>query len=175
MVDTTPIENAYLHCPRCAANNPAPGTVPFKCPECGFASFFGPVAAVGGLIVNEAGKLLLVRRARNPGKGKWGLPGGFVDRTETVEAALRREVLEETGLSLTSTDYLISYPNQYNYQGVVAAVIDFFYVCRAESDSPLQLAEDELDAFEWVIPTANYLDNMAFESNRHAVELWHSQ
>ena len=69
------IETAYLFCPRCGTEAVAVGSVPFRCGQCGFANFFGPVAAVGGLVINDAGELLLVRRARDPGKGKWGLPG----------------------------------------------------------------------------------------------------
>ena len=91
------IENTYEFCPRCGARNAKPGSVPFRCNECGFTAWFGPVAAVGGLILNAAGELLLVRRARDPGKGRWGLPGGFVDRGETIEEGLIREVAEEDG------------------------------------------------------------------------------
>ncbi len=93
-----PIASAYKFCPHCGSSNPQPGDVPFKCSNCGFACFFGPVAAVGGLIVNDDDELLLVRRARDPGKGKWGLPGGFVDSDETAEEALVREIREETNL-----------------------------------------------------------------------------
>ncbi|MEO1616386.1 MAG: NUDIX domain-containing protein, partial [Planctomycetota bacterium] len=82
-----PIEQAYHFCPRCGAAAESVGQVPFQCGKCGFSHYFGPVAAVGGLIVNDADELLLVRRARDPGKGKWGLPGGFVDRGETIEQA----------------------------------------------------------------------------------------
>ncbi len=85
------IESFFKFCPNCATENPDLGAVPFHCSECGYAQFFGPVAAVGGLIGNDQNQLLLVRRVRNPGKGKWGLPGGFVDRDESIEQALARE------------------------------------------------------------------------------------
>ena len=146
--------------------------MPFRCSSCGFSNFFGPVAAVGGLIVNDAGELLLVRRAREPGKGKWGLPGGFVDRGESIEEALLREIEEETQLRVSHVEYLTSQPNSYCYHGVVAPVVDLFYVCRIEPGQSLQLAPDELEHFEWSRPTAEHLDNMAFPSNRIALEFW---
>ncbi|MCO8122696.1 NUDIX domain-containing protein [Stieleria sp. TO1_6] len=167
-----PIEQAYLHCPRCATAHQAPGKVPFRCSECGFAVFFGPVAAVGALIVNPANELLLVRRARDPGKGQWGLPGGFVDQGETVEQALEREVLEETQLRLTNIDLMMTFPNQYDYHGVVSQVIDLFYLCQPEQPLEIKLELSELDDYAWTHPGDEYLDNMAFASNRRAIEYW---
>lgn len=166
------IEEAYLYCPRCGGPTTEKGSVPFRCGDCGFSIFFGPVAAVGGLIVDELGRLLLVRRARNPGKGKWGLPGGFVDRGETIEQALAREVVEETQLRLKTTELMVTFPNQYDYQGVVAPVIDLFYVCRAVDPNAIHLEPTELDHFEWAIPTEKHLADMAFVSNRRAIEFW---
>lgn len=166
------VEFAFKFCPRCSAKNPRLGTAPFRCTDCGFVHFFGPVAAVGGLLVNAQGQLLLVRRARDPGKGKWGLPGGFVDQGESIEAALRREIDEETNLRVDNFVYLMSSPNQYNYRGITAPVIDVFYRCRVEAPELLSLAPDELDHHEWVRPTSEHLENMAFRSNRIAIERW---
>lgn len=169
---TIPIEQAFLHCPRCAAKHAEPGNVPFRCQQCKFTLFFGPVAAVGGLIVNDAKELLLVRRARDPGKGQWGLPGGFVDRGETVEEALSREVYEETQLRLETFEMLVTYPNQYNYHGIVSQVIDLFYVCHAAEPVHIELETSELDDFIWIRPGQEHMTKMAFESNRRAIEYW---
>lgn len=59
------------------------------------------IRCVGGLIVSEGGYLLLVLRANDPGRGKWSVPGGRVEPDEDDETAVRREVAEETGLSVT--------------------------------------------------------------------------
>lgn len=58
-----------------------------------------PILGVGALIVND-GRILLVERGREPLKGWWSLPGGVVEVGERLEQALRREVLEETGLTV---------------------------------------------------------------------------
>lgn len=56
-----------------------------------------PIIGVGALVV-EDGKILLVRRATEPLKGEWSLPGGVVEVGETLEQAVLREVREETGI-----------------------------------------------------------------------------
>lgn len=65
----------------------------------------GPRLAVGAVIFEEKSEgpevgVLLVRRARPPGQGGWSLPGGKVEWGERLEAALRREIAEETGLDV---------------------------------------------------------------------------
>lgn len=59
-----------------------------------------PTPCVGAVLVDVAGRLLLVRRAHEPGRGRWSLPGGRVEPAETDEQALVREVVEETGLAV---------------------------------------------------------------------------
>ena len=166
------MERHFRYCPRCGVTNPNCGVIPFRCAECGYAQFFGPVAAVGALIVNADEELLLVRRAKDPGKGKWGLPGGFVDPGETMEQAVARETKEETQLQIADLQFLMTYPNRYDYRGIVMSVIDLFFVCRVTASEPLVLDPSELSDFEWVRPTRTYLNDMAFDSNRRAVEMW---
>ena len=53
---------------------------------------------VGGIAHDPQGRLLLVRRGKPPGQGLWSIPGGRVEQGESDERAVRRELLEETGL-----------------------------------------------------------------------------
>ena len=55
--------------------------------------------ACDGILV-ENGKILLIRRAREPGLGKWAVPGGRIEENETAEECLKREFKEETGLDV---------------------------------------------------------------------------
>jgi mutator protein MutT len=59
----------------------------------------GPVAAVGAVVL-DGSQVLLIRRGQEPQKGAWSLPGGAVELGETLEEAVCREVLEETGLEV---------------------------------------------------------------------------
>jgi ADP-ribose pyrophosphatase YjhB (NUDIX family) len=56
---------------------------------------------VGALVHDDAGRLLVVRRGHEPGRGRWSVPGGRVEPGESDATAVEREVLEETGLHVT--------------------------------------------------------------------------
>ncbi len=62
-----------------------------------------PMVGVGGIVLNE-GKVLLVKRGKQPGYGKWSIPGGMVELGETLSEALKREVLEECGIEIELAD-----------------------------------------------------------------------
>ncbi len=76
-----------------------------RCPECGRVIYYDPKLAAT-VVVERDDRVLMVRRAIQPGIGLWSLPGGYVDRGEVVEVAAAREVLEETGLHVTITGLL---------------------------------------------------------------------
>ena len=57
-----------------------------------------PLVGVGAVVVDGLGRVLLVRRAREPLKGHWSLPGGLLELGEPLTEGVRREVAEETGL-----------------------------------------------------------------------------
>ena len=59
------------------------------------------IPCVGAVIRDDAGRLLLIKRGHEPGKGLWSIPGGRVEAGESDAAALVREVREETGLVVT--------------------------------------------------------------------------
>ena len=59
------------------------------------------IACVGAVVFDDSGRLLLVKRANPPSQGLWSIPGGRVEPGESAEIAVVREVLEETGLSVT--------------------------------------------------------------------------
>lgn len=76
------------------------------CPACGHMVFGRFTLGAGGLLKHE-GRTLLIRRACEPGKGRWTLPGGYVEEDESPDQAIAREVLEETGLRVSVTGLLL--------------------------------------------------------------------
>jgi 8-oxo-dGTP diphosphatase len=70
------------------------------CTCCGFVLYLDPKVAVGTIIAMPDDRIVLVRRAIEPGYGRWVFPGGYVDRGEVVAAAALREAREEAGLDI---------------------------------------------------------------------------
>ena len=89
------------------------------CPSCGRVVYYDPKVAAVTIIVRD-GKVLLIRRAGDPGCGLWSVPGGYVDRGEVVEEAAAREVLEETGL-MVNIDGLVGLFSEAGHPVIVAA------------------------------------------------------
>ncbi len=160
----------FKACPRCASTRLARHLgKALRCASCGLELFLNPAAAVGAFISDSQGRTLFLRRAKDPGKGKLGIPGGFTDVSETAEESLRREVLEETGLSLPERlEYVGSWTNVYVYAGVSYATLDFYFHARVESLAAAK-ALDETDSLVAADPSELDPAELAFDSARKAL------
>ncbi|OXM16985.1 NUDIX hydrolase [Paenibacillus herberti] len=78
------------------------GTERRACTACSFVHWGNYSIGVGALVERE-GKLLLVRRAQEPGRGYWTNPGGYAEQLEQLHETVRREVIEETGIEAVVT------------------------------------------------------------------------
>jgi 8-oxo-dGTP diphosphatase len=88
------------------------------CSACDYVFFLDP-KVVACSILKMDGKIVLLKRGISPQKGKWVIPGGYVDRGEEVEAAAIRETMEECGLSIRIERLL----GIYSYPGHIPVVI----------------------------------------------------
>lgn len=128
---------------------------------CGFVFYLDPKVAVGTVITDPAGRIVLVRRAIEPGYGKWVFPGGYVDRGEEVMMAARREAREEAGLDVR-IDRLIGI---YSYAGRTPIIIVYAASCLG---GDLVVDEEGLEA-RWFDADAIPWDELAFASTREAI------
>jgi 8-oxo-dGTP diphosphatase len=117
-------ERPYAYCPMCGGQLESRSLKPAEperlvCTQCEFVFYLDPKVAVGTIIRDQANRIVLVRRAINPGYGKWVFPGGYVDRGEEVHVAAVREAREEAGLEIRLDGLL----NIYSYPGRAPVII----------------------------------------------------
>jgi len=106
-----------------------------------------PEVAVGAVIVHD-GRLALVRRAHEPGAGRWSLPGGRVEAGETLYEAVVREVAEETGLAVAVDRFLGWVERIDPARGHHFVILDF--MALPEDPEPTLTPSDDVDRAEWV-------------------------
>src|SRR5437667_8311106 len=166
-IDPHDESHAYQFCPRCGGSLERRRLKPSEperpvCSRCGFIFYLDPKIAVGTIIRTGAGGLVLVRRAIDPGYGKWVFPGGYVDRGETLMAAAIREAREECGLDVR-LDGLV---NIYSYAGRAPVIVVYAATALGGTlcadDECLETAEVDPDAIPW--------DDLAFRSTREGLQ-----
>jgi len=159
-------ERPYSFCPLCGGDlelRTLKTTEPERlvCRRCGFVFYLDPKVAVGTIIRNEDNHIVLVRRAIEPGYGKWVFPGGYVDRGEEVLVAAVREAREEAGLDIR-IDRLL---NVYSYPGRAPVIIVYLATvtggCLGCDDEGLEAKFFAPDTIPW--------DELAFRSTREAL------
>jgi NAD+ diphosphatase len=167
--------SSFSYCPICGSGQlTSRGANLLVCGACDFHYHLNPVVAVAALLGDDSGRLLLVRRAHDPSKGKLGAPGGFVDIGESAEEALRREIKEEVNLDVSSLAYFSSYPNEYLYRGRIIPVLDIFFTAQVHSWKDAAACA-EVDSLAFVDPaTINPVD-LAFRSLQKALEDYNSR
>jgi ADP-ribose pyrophosphatase YjhB (NUDIX family) len=158
-------ESDFQFCPVCGGrlestilkkNEPAR----LVCSDCDFIFYLDPKLAAGS-VVELDGRIVLLRRGIEPQKGKWVVPGGYVDRGEAVEAAALRETEEECGIRTRIKNLL----GIYSYPGrpvvVVVYVTEYLKGDLAAGDEALEVKLFRLEEIPW--------DDLAFPSTADAL------
>jgi 8-oxo-dGTP diphosphatase len=156
----------FRYCPRCGgalesrllkAGEPER----LVCARCGFVFYLDPKLAVGTIVRDGQNRVVLVRRAIEPGYGKWVFPGGYVDRGEELQAAAVREAREETGLDVR-LDGLVDI---YSYAGHIPVIVVYAATilggCLGCDDEGLEARFFEPGEIPW--------EELAFRSTREAL------
>ncbi len=119
------------------------------------------------------GRVLMIVRGKEPGKGLLSLPGGFIDPDERAEDAAVRECREEAGVEVTCLSFVGSWPNDYEYRDVLYKTCDLYFAARAaELPRPDAGASGEVAGISFIDPDEIESAPIAFESARRALLAW---
>lgn len=127
------------------------------CVVCGRSHYRNAKPCAATLILRDH-HVLLVRRAVEPGKGLWDIPGGFLEEAESPELGARREAQEETGLEVRLLDFLGFYLDEYVFQGEKFTILNIYFVADARGEP---CAGDDADLCAW-FPLTALPETMAF-------------
>jgi 8-oxo-dGTP diphosphatase len=133
------------------------------CPACGFIFYLNPLVAAGTLVEHD-GKVALVKRGVDPGRGLWGLPAGYVEADESAEEAAVRETFEEAHL-VVEVDGLL---DAFSYRSDQNRGVLLVYAARVLSGD-LVAGDDAMDA-GWFAP--DELPEIAFRTHREVLHKW---
>lgn len=157
----------FKFCPRCATElGPAGNDSGAHCDNCG-KTWYHNAAPTAGCVIVRDGKALITKRAREPEKGRFDIPGGFLDADEDPIAGVKRELEEELGMTVEVTyeDLIQAVPHRYGNEGDWTLAIGF--IARRSVGDPKPA--DDVEEARWV--TAAELESLdfAWEHDRELV------
>lgn len=168
------MSETFRYCPRCATElelRESDGPDPDRptCPDCGFVHYENPTPTVQAWIDRD-GSYLALERNQDPERGKWNMPGGFVEVRESGPEAIKREVREETGLEIVVLDVIGIFASTYGgHEGEEGKpIFDVAFHCRLAdgSDGELEVSDESGEA-RW-FPLAEFPEP-AFSGERQAL------
>jgi ADP-ribose pyrophosphatase YjhB (NUDIX family) len=161
---------AFRYCPDCGSPLAPPETPTERltaqvCDACAAVHFRNAKPCAGALVTRDR-QVLLGRRAIEPGKGMWDIPGGFLEPWEHPADAAIREVAEETGLRVLTTKLLTVVMDTYQDQFYT---LNVYYLADIVDGQPC--AADDLEELRWFTPASLPAD-FAFAHCRRVLEAW---
>lgn len=133
------------------------------CDGCGRVHYTDPKVAVGVAVFHDD-RLLLVRRVMEPGRGRWSLPGGYLDAGEDPRNAAAREALEEAGVRVSVGRVVDVFANPPDHGGAVFMLFSASYLDGEPTPG------DDADAAAFF--GRDEVPDLAFPSTEHVVRRW---
>jgi ADP-ribose pyrophosphatase YjhB (NUDIX family) len=167
----SPLLAGWKTCPRCQ-HGLEREEKSVHCTNCGLTVYANPAPTASALVLDEEGRVLLARRAADPGAGLWDLLGGFIEEGEEPLAALRREIEEETALQIEPGEFLGGYPDRYGDAGIYT--LNLYWTAQI-SGGELEL-DEELAEVGWFGPEElPESSEFAFRNTLEALGDWRAQ
>ena len=136
----------WKHCPRCRTELLG-DEQRLECPQCGFVAYASSKATAAALVEDGEGRLLLARRAIEPFRGRWDIPGGFLEEGEHPLDGLRRELREETGLEVEPVDFLGIWMDRYGGDSTAESTLNLYWTAVVTGGEAAP--DDDVDELCW--------------------------
>jgi mutator protein MutT len=158
-------------CRRCGSKFVSHDNHVYRCAQ-GHVIFLNASPAVGVVLFNDAGEVLILERAIEPGLGLFDIPGGFCDGAETVESAVVREIREEVGIEpnqYRTPEFISSGIDPYEYGGEVLPVVGIMFQAQLIGEVHPVAADDAASA-KFIALGAIDMDKVYFPAVRGVLE-----
>jgi len=169
-MERSPFFDSWKSCPRCTADLEIAESRA-TCPACGLVVYANPAPTVSALLFDEDGRVMLARRAADPGRGLWDLLGGFMHEGELPLETLVRELREETSLEIEPLEFFGAWPDRYGEGGVWT--LNLYWTAGIRSGTPT--AADDVAEVAWFAAGAlPPWEEFAFENTVAVLRSWES-
>lgn len=159
-------EQSYKYCPNCKTElkrKPQDNVFRLCCLHCGFIFWNNPTPTVS-VVIYKDGEVLMLKRAKEPFRGYWVLPGGYINVEETPEEAAIREAKEEVNVEISLEKLIGAYRIDDDPRGIN---IDIIY--SAQSKGSIALSPEDSE-FKYYKP--NSLPELIAYKHREAIGGW---
>ena len=164
----SPFFDGWKSCPRCKAGLEFPDAKA-ECPACGLVVYANPAPTISAIVLDDEGRVLLARRAAEPGRDLWDLLGGFTNEGELPLETLARELREETGVELDPIHFFGAWPDRYGEDGVWT--LNLYWTARIASGEPEPA--DDVAELAWFAPDElPPWGEFAFENTVEVLKAW---
>ena len=165
--------HGWRTCPRCASPLENDGARA-ACTGCGSVFYAHSAPCVCALVEDVEGRVLLARRAVEPDRGKWDVPGGFLEEGEAPSDGLRRELREETGLEGEPGLFVGAWVDTYGAAPDAVSTLNLYFEVHVVDAEPV--AADDVAELAWFAPHELPPDGeLAFRHFPELLGLWRAR
>src|SRR5439155_26143560 len=143
------VVDGWRSCPRCRSDLER-GDGRVECPACGFVVYANSAPTACAVCLDGDGRVLLGRRAHEPYRGRWDIPGGFLEEDEHPLDCLRRELREETGLDVEPGEFFGVWMDRYGPGENEPVTLNLYWTARVTGGEAK--AADDVAELRWFEP-----------------------
>lgn len=161
------LQDVYKFCPKSGDALKQISENILQCNNCGYKLYVNPITCNGVIIVNENGKIMLVKRKFDPKKGYWDLPGGFIEPHEDLEQSVKREIKEELGVDIDLIKIIGVYNDVYEFQDIIWPTLGI--VVAAKTVTGNFRSSDDINSYKFFRLQEALKQRLAFHSIKKAL------